>query len=97
MKLLLMLMLSLFMVVGTCYPQETVIARSQKTFSVPGDYLIKIAYTGDNPEYIGYAPAGSADGATNWFIMKITYVSGNPTVIAHAVGTWTGRAGLTYR
>lgn len=97
MKLLVVLLMSLFMVTAVCYPAETITARSSKTFTVPSEYLVKIAYdVNSDPEYVGYAPKGSTDGATNWFIMKITYVSRNPTVVAHAVGSWTGRAALTY-
>ena len=46
-------------------------------------------------DYVGQAPAGTADGATGWKITRIT-LNVSPPVIKTATGTWTGRAGLTY-
>lgn len=50
-----------------------------------------------NHQYVGQAPAGSAEGAAVWTIRRLTYSSGVyvETLEASAV-TWTGRAGHTY-
>lgn len=48
-------------------------------------------------QYIGQAPAGSAEGASVWTIRRLTYSSGVyvETLAASAV-TWTGRFGHSY-
>jgi hypothetical protein len=74
---------------------EDITARSQKTFTVPGNVQIKIDYlTGTNPIYIGYADKGVATSDATWFILKITWdANNNPTVIQSANNAvWDDRA-----
>jgi hypothetical protein len=40
----------------------------------------RIAYSGNNPIYIGYnRTANASTSETSWFIVKITYSGSNPT------------------
>ena len=64
---------------------------------------VAIAYSGANAEYVGWAAVGSAQGATVWRIMKITYDgSGKPTDVKWADGVttfskeWDERTGYSY-
>ena len=55
----------------------------------------------DNPVYVGTAPIGyeSSEGVDNnagWTIKKITWSSGNATLVQIARGKWDNRATLTY-
>jgi len=50
------------------------------------DLITKIAYDGDNPEYIGRAQPGTADSAAGWQIRLITYDGDNPETILFADG-----------
>lgn len=55
------------------------------------------ARSDDQPVYVGTGARGLATSADGWLIKKFTYDgSDRPTVIQNAVGTWDGRAALTY-
>lgn len=72
---------------------------ADKVFSVPGNYQVKIDYeSGTNPIYVGYADKGVSDGASAWFIIKITWdANDNPTAITSANNVdWTNRATHSY-
>jgi len=66
------------------------------------DLITKIAYDGDNPEYIGRAQPGTADSEAGWQIRKITYSGDDPTSVLFADGkneyinVWDDRAGYSY-
>ena len=61
-----------------------------------------IAYSGDNPVYVGYAAPGTADSATGWLIIKIAYSGSNPTSTRFADNDvtfskeWDERASYSY-
>ena len=65
---------------------------------------VKIAYSGQNPLYIGEAPAGTGTGKNNWRIRKMTYgVNDNITDVQWASGeaisftvNWDARATYSY-
>ena len=62
----------------------------------------RVAYSGTNAEYIGYAPPGSAENEAVWIIHKLTYVSSLMTKKDFADGSkafdkkWSERTGYTY-
>lgn len=62
----------------------------------------KIAYTGDNVEYVGQAKPGTAASAASWSIKKLTYSGSNVTDIQWANSdngfkfVWDDRATYTY-
>lgn len=66
------------------------------------NYLIKLAYSGNNVEFVGKAEPGSATSAAVWQIMKLTYSGNNVTDVEWADGNlnfdnvWDNRAGLSY-
>jgi integrin beta 8 len=45
-------------------------------------------------DYTGTAPNGTAEGSSGWTVTRITLTS--PPVVMTGLGTWTGRAGLSY-
>ena len=65
-------------------------------------YTTRIAYSGNNPEYIGEAFPGSSAGDAAWRIKKLTYSGDNVTEINWAEGTekftnvWSSRTTYTY-
>lgn len=67
------------------------------------DYIASLNSSG-NPEYIGYAPPGTATSAALWHIRKVVYSGSTTTILSvkHADGTpafnkiWDNRASYTY-
>jgi hypothetical protein len=55
-------------------------------------------WTSGNLDYKGYhISATGSDNATDWLIMKYTWDgSNNPTRIQVLIGSWTGRASLSW-
>ena len=54
-------------------------------------------YTSGNLDYKGInTDSSAADADTDWVIWKFTWSSGNCTKIQMLVGSWTGRAGLSW-
>ena len=65
-------------------------------------YTTRIAYTGNNPEYIGEALPGVSEDDAVWRIKKLTYSGNNVTQIDWAGGSekftnvWSSRTTYTY-
>lgn len=58
-------------------------------------YLQKFAYNGTDLEYIGKnVNVDALDSDTNWKISKLTYTSGDITLIETRTGAWEDRATL---
>lgn len=99
MKRLIILLTIGFLIFGGNSLAEDITARSQKVFTVPGNYQVLIDYDGGtNPIYVGYADKGLATAQQGWFILKLTWdVNNNPTVIK-SVGNaiWDSRTSYTY-
>ena len=54
-------------------------------------------YTSGDLDYMGINNDGSAaDGDTDWIVFKYTWSGGNCTKIQMLIGSWTGRAGLSW-
>lgn len=67
------------------------------------EMICRIAYdASNNPEYVGYAAPGSAEGDAAWQIEKNVYTAGLLTSSGFAGGdnsyihSWTARAGYSY-
>ena len=76
---------------------DDITARSTKTFAIPGDYQTRMAYdVNSDPEYVGVADRGLASNQKGWLVLKITWVSRNPTLVQTGKGAWDSRTGLTY-
>ena len=90
-KILALLLLTMFLSVNPCYPQDITVG-SDKVHLVPGKYQVRIAYTGSNPIYIGYADRGAATTDTTWFILKLSWTGTTVTLIQSGVGAWDSRA-----
>lgn len=68
-----------------------------------GEYTIRIQWdVNDNPIYVGWAMPGTLTSVTEWRIMRITWVAGNPTEVEWAEGQssfsyeWDERAAYAY-
>lgn len=65
-------------------------------------WKVRIAYSGDNVEYVGEARAGIATSAVGWRIKKMTYSGSNVTQVDWADGNtnfdniWDDRTDYTY-
>lgn len=67
------------------------------TMPIASDFQVRIEYDGnDNPQYIGYAPKGSASSADVWIVYFLTYSGTNMTLKQTAYGSWDNRASLSY-
>jgi len=77
---------------------ESILARAQKTFSIPGSHQILIDYQeGTNPIYVGVAEKSIPTSAELWLVQKITWdENNNPTMVQSAVGAWDSRTDLGY-
>ena len=54
-------------------------------------------YTSGNLDYMGInTDPAAADADTDWCVFKYTWSGGNCTKIQMLVGSWTGRAGLSW-
>lgn len=62
----------------------------------------KIAYSGDNVEYVGQAKPGTTSATAGWSIKKLTYSGSNVTDVQWAnsdsgfIFVWDNRASYTY-
>ena len=71
-------------------------------FTDKAPLTIIVAYSGDNPEYVGWAAPGTATSASTWRIMKVTWSGSNPTNVKWADGdakfdnVWDNRASYSY-
>lgn len=72
-------------------------------YALVDKYTMLVEYdASDNPEYIGEATPGTAQGDPVWRIRKVTYTGGNPTGIEWAEGTtefnkvWDDRGDYDY-
>lgn len=79
--------------------------RVEKPSTIDTDerrYTRMIAYSGDNPEYIGEAVPGASEDDAVWRIQYIAYSGSNPTSIKWADGTekftnkWSDRTSYVY-
>lgn len=57
---------------------------------------IRISYSGDNIEYVGYAIKGTATSADDWIVYYLQYSGSNLTSKTTAYGAWDDRASLSY-
>jgi hypothetical protein len=69
---------------------------ASRTTSIPNGMIMRLTYTGDLPEYIGYAPEGLGEGDNGWLIHKFTYSGDNLThrevAGVNEDANWTARA-----
>ena len=63
----------------------------------------RIAYSGSNAQYIGYADPGTSENENGWMIVKLTYNSSNLMTDKDFAGgskafdkCWAERAGYSY-
>ena len=72
---------------------------AQRTVDIPSNMGFRADYssTDGQPDYIGYAPRGLAEGTNGWLLKKCTYdASRQCTKIEIAYGNWTNRASESY-
>ena len=71
-------------------------------YITPVPWAKRIAWTGSDPEYLGWADAGSTDGESTWRVCLYTYSAGNLISVTWADGDdyfdndWSDRENLDY-
>jgi hypothetical protein len=66
---------------------------------IPSNLQMRAAYssTDGQPDYVGFAPRGLAEGTNGWLLQKFAYdASRQCTSRTIAYGDWTNRATETY-
>lgn len=72
---------------------------AQRVMDIPSNQQMRAAYssTDGNPDYVGYAARGLAEGTSGWIIHKFSYDANRQCTLRQtAYGNWTNRASETY-
>ena len=71
--------------------------HAKRIVKIGSNQQVRVEYDGsDNPIYIGYAARGLAAGTDGWLLQKLTWTSGNMTLLQVGYGNWTNRASESY-
>jgi hypothetical protein len=107
-RYLLLVLIPLFMLLGNVSiepPSASAVANLSKYDVFPYekmDLQVRIAYTGSNHLYVGYAQPDALYTDAKWQIIKILYSGSNVVGTVYADGTnqyikiWDNRADYTY-